>query len=83
MYTIDVELFTLMTEFSYVIEVSPPKSLDIQQWWDSALKEMDDFWVFNLTEEGAFTENTSKYVKIMRQMLVDEAENRNLISTLA
>lgn len=83
MHQKDIELYKIVIEFSYVLEVTPPKTTDIGHWWDKALKEMTDFWVFTLLENGAFTLNLSKAVRNMRQKLVEEAYYRNLVNTLA
>lgn len=83
MYPKDMELFEIANEFASVIEVAPPRTLDIIQWWDDALNEMSDFFVFALTANGAFTDNEGKKTNEMRKRLVQEATKRQHIYALA
>lgn len=79
----EVALLELLIRFSYAIEVEPPTTTDVGAWWAQALKEIKDYWLFDLLEHGIFTIKKNKTTNMMREMLIKEAEKRQLLNALA
>lgn len=67
-----------LIDFSDLLGVSRPSSRDIGVWWDNALEEMSEEWIYFLHEINFLGRaiETDQVIKKMREML--EARIRKL-----